>query len=182
MALGIGAGRRGGTSPFSFFATAEIIALLGAKPVFVDIDPATYNLDPALCFALRSRRGPRPSCRSPSMANAPRWTRSLKIAGDIPVIEDAAQSFGATYKGRQSCNLSRSAAPASSHQSRSGCYGDGGACLHRRRRVSPRSMQMLRNHGQDRRYHHPVIGVNARMDDDPLSATMPFGGIAGIDH
>jgi len=84
------------------------------------------------------------------------------IAGDIPVIEDAAQSFGATYNGRQSCNLSAISCTSFFPSKPLGCYGDGGAVFTSDDELADK-MRMLRNHGQDRRYHHPLIGVNARM-------------------
>jgi len=162
MALGIGVGDEVVTTAFSFFATGEIIALLGATPVFVDIDPATYNLDPQLLAPKITRRTKAVlpvslygQCADMDAIN--------EIAGDIPVIEDAAQSFGATYKDRQSCNLSQIGCTSFFPSKPLGCYGDGGAVFTSDDALAPR-MQMLRNHGQDRRYHHTVIGVNARMD------------------
>jgi UDP-2-acetamido-2-deoxy-ribo-hexuluronate aminotransferase len=166
MALGIGAGDEVVTSPFSFFATAEIIALLGAKPVFVDIDPVTYNLDPSL---LRAAITPRTKAILPVAlyGQCADMDAIGEIAGNIPAIEDAAQSFGATYQGRsarprQSCNLSAIGCTSFFPSKPLGCYGDGGAVFTSDDELSTR-MQMLRNHGQDRRYHHPLIGVNARM-------------------
>jgi UDP-2-acetamido-2-deoxy-ribo-hexuluronate aminotransferase len=162
MALGIGPGDEVATSPFSFFATAEIIALLGAKPVFVDIDPVTYNLDPSL---LRAVLTPHTKAILPVSlyGQCADMDAIAEIAGDIPVIEDAAQSFGATYKGRQSCNLSLIGCTSFFPSKPLGCYGDGGAVFTGDDALAAK-MQMLRNHGQDRRYHHPVIGVNGRMD------------------
>ena len=162
MALGVGPGDEVATSPFSFFATAEIIALLGAKPVFVDIDPVTYNLDPSL---LRAVLTPRTKAILPVSlyGQCADMDAIAEIAGDIPVIEDAAQSFGATYKGRQSCNLSLIGCTSFFPSKPLGCYGDGGAVFTSDDALAAK-MRMVRNHGQDRRYHHPVIGVNGRMD------------------
>jgi UDP-2-acetamido-2-deoxy-ribo-hexuluronate aminotransferase len=165
MALGIGPGDEIVTSPFSFFATAEIIALLGATPVFVDICPVSYNLNPRLlAAALTSRtKAVLPVSLYGQCAD---MDAIAEIAGDIPVIEDAAQSFGATYKGRQSCNLSGTGSGigcTSFFPSKPlGCYGDGGAVFTSDDALAEK-MRMVRNHGQDRRYHHPLIGVNARM-------------------
>src|SRR5271170_4992838 len=162
MALGIGPGDEVATSPFSFFATAEIIALLGAKPAFVDIDPVTYNLDPSL---LRAAITPRTKAILPVSlyGQCADMDAIVRAAGNIPVIEDAAQSFGATYKGRQSCNLSLIGCTSFFPSKPLGCYGDGGAVFTSDDQLAEK-MRMLRNHGQDRRYHHPLIGVNGRMD------------------
>jgi UDP-2-acetamido-2-deoxy-ribo-hexuluronate aminotransferase len=162
MALGIGRGDEVVTSPFSFFATAEIIALLGARPVFVDIDPGTYNLDPSLLPAAIT---PHTKAVLPvSLYGQCADMNSIQqIAGNIPVIEDAAQSFGATYRGRNSCDLSTIGCTSFFPSKPLGCYGDGGACFTSDDDLAAK-MRMVRNHGQDRRYHHPVIGVNARMD------------------
>jgi UDP-2-acetamido-2-deoxy-ribo-hexuluronate aminotransferase len=161
MALGIGPGDEVVTSPFSFFATAEIIALLKAKPVFADIDPITYNLDPSL---LRAAITPRTKAILPVSlyGQCADMNAIQEIAGEIPVIEDAAQSFGATYKDRRSCNLSLIGCTSFFPSKPLGCYGDGGACFTSDDKLAA-TMRMLRNHGQDRRYHHPLIGVNARM-------------------
>lgn len=162
MALGIGRGDEVVTSPFSFFATAEIIALLGARPVFVDIDPVTYNLDPSLLPAAIT---PHTKAVLPvSLYGQCADMNSIQqIAGNIPVIEDAAQSLGATYRGRNSCDLSTIGCTSFFPSKPLGCYGDGGACFTSDDDLAAK-MRMVRNHGQDRRYHHPVIGVNARMD------------------
>ncbi len=162
MALGIGPRDEVVTSPFSFFATAEIIALLGATPVFVDIDPDIYNLDAnKLRAAITSRtKAILPVSLYGQCAD---MDAVAVIAGDIPVIEDAAQSFGATYHGRQSCNLSLIGCTSFFPSKPLGCYGDGGACFTSDDELAAK-MRMIRNHGQDRRYHHPLIGVNARMD------------------
>ncbi len=138
-----------------------MIALLGAKPVFVDIDPVTYNLDPSLLGAAIT---PRTKAIMPVSlyGQCADMDAIDEIAGNIPVIEDAAQSFGATYKGRQSCNLSAIGCTSFFPSKPLGCYGDGGAFFTSDDELAVK-MRMLRNHGQDRRYHHPLIGVNARM-------------------
>ena len=164
MVLEIGPGDEVITTPFSFIATAEVIGLLGATPVFVDIDPRTYNIDPSLIEAAISdkTRAIMPvslfgQCSDMDAINA--------IAGrhGLPVIEDAAQSFGAEQNGRRSCNLSKLACTSFFPAKPLGCYGDGGACFTDDETLAGR-IRELRNHGQDRRYHHPRIGVNGRMD------------------
>jgi len=178
MALGIGPGDEVVTTAFSFFATAEIIALLGAKPVFVDIDPSTYNLDPSqLPAAITTRtRAILPVSLYGQCAD---MDAIGEMAGDIPVIEDAAQSFGATYKGRQSCNLSRIGCTSFFPSKPLGCYGDGGACFTSDDELAAK-MRMVRNHGQDRRYHHLTIGVNARMDT--IQAAVLLGKLEVFDE
>jgi UDP-2-acetamido-2-deoxy-ribo-hexuluronate aminotransferase len=162
MALGIGPGDEVVTTAFSFFATAEIIALLGATPVFVDIDPVTYNLDPQqLPAAITSRTK---AILPVSLYGQCSDMDAIAEAADgIPIIEDAAQSFGAIYKGRSSCNLSLIGCTSFFPSKPLGCYGDGGACFTSDGELAAK-MRMVRNHGQDRRYHHLVIGVNTRMD------------------
>jgi len=164
MALGVGAGDEVITTPFSFIATAETIALLGAKPVFVDIDPKTYNLDPELLDqAITARtRAIMPvslygQCADYDAINA------IAEGYGLPVIEDACQSFGATYKGRSSCNLTTVGCTSFFPSKPLGCYGDGGACF-TNDEVLAKAMREIRVHGQDRRYHHPRVGVNGRLD------------------
>jgi UDP-2-acetamido-2-deoxy-ribo-hexuluronate aminotransferase len=164
MALGVGAGDEVVTTPFTFVATVETIALLGATPVFVDIDPRTYNLDPALLGAAITPRTKAVTavslygqCAEMDAINA------IAAAHGIAVIEDGAQSFGATYKGRQSCNLSTIGCTSFFPSKPLGCYGDGGACFSNDEALAAR-MRQLRMHGQDRRYHHPLVGINGRLD------------------
>jgi UDP-2-acetamido-2-deoxy-ribo-hexuluronate aminotransferase len=128
MALGIGPGDEVITTPFSFFATGEIIALLGATPVFVDIDAATYNLDPGLLSRAITERSK--AILPVSLYGQCADMDAIRaIAGIIPVLEDAAQSFGATYKDRESCNLSLIGCTSFFPSKPLGCYGDGGACF-----------------------------------------------------
>lgn len=164
MALGVGPGDEVVTTPFTFIATAETIALLGAQPVFVDIDPKTYNIDPQL---LAGALGPRTKAILPvslygQCADFDRINEAAKSFG-IPVIEDACQSFGATYQGRRSCSLSTIGCTSFFPSKPLGCYGDGGACFTDDEELAQK-MRQLRAHGQDRRYHHPIIGINGRID------------------
>ncbi|MFN7097677.1 MAG: DegT/DnrJ/EryC1/StrS family aminotransferase [Gammaproteobacteria bacterium] len=164
MALGIKAGDEVITSPFTFIATAEMIALAGAKPVFVDVDPKTYNLDPAkLAAAITSKtKAIMPvslygQCADMTAINA------IAAQHNIPVIEDAAQSFGATHHGKYSCNLSTIACTSFFPSKPLGCYGDGGACFTNDDQIAT-AMRQIRVHGQDKRYHHPILGMNGRLD------------------
>ena len=164
MALGVGAGDEVITTPLSFIATAETIALLGARPVFVDVDPLTYNLDPAL---LEAAIGPRTRAIAPvglyGQCADMDAIGAVAAAHGLPVVEDAAQSFGATYRGRRSCALSAIGCTSFFPAKPLGCYGDGGACFTDEAALATR-MREIRNHGQDRRYHHPILGLNGRMD------------------
>jgi len=164
MALGIGAGDEVITTPFTFIATGETIAFLGAKPVFVDIDRQTYNLDPSLLEAAITpkTRAILPvslygQCADMDAINA------VAAKHDLPVVEDGCQSFGATYRGRKSCALSTIGCTSFFPSKPLGCYGDGGACFTDRDELAAK-MRQIRVHGQDRRYHHALLGINGRMD------------------
>jgi len=164
MALGIGPGDEVITTPFTFVATGEMIALLGAVPVFVDIDPKTYNLDSGLIEAALTpkTRAIMPvslygQCADMDAIN------TIAAKHGLPVIEDAAQSFGATHKGRKSCALSTIGSTSFFPSKPLGGYGDGGA-LFTDDDVLAKAMREIRVHGQDRRYHHPRIGINGRLD------------------
>jgi UDP-2-acetamido-2-deoxy-ribo-hexuluronate aminotransferase len=164
MALGIGPGDEVVTAPFTFFASAESIALVGATPVFVDVDPRTYNLDPALLEAAITprTRAVMPvslygQCADFDAINA------IAARHGLAVIEDAAQSFGATYKGRRSCALSHIGATSFFPSKPLGAYGDGGALFTDDDRLA-QLMRQIRLHGQDRRYHHPRLGLTGRLD------------------
>lgn len=173
MALGIGPGDEVITTPFTFIATGEVIALLGAIPVFVDIDPRTYNINPALIEAAITpqTRAIMPvslygQCADFDAINAIVDKANLSrtnAASHIYVIEDACQSFGATYKSRKSCALSHIGCTSFFPSKPLGCYGDGGACFTDDDAIATKIRQVM-NHGQDRRYHHPMIGVNGRCD------------------
>ncbi len=164
MALGIGSGDEVITTPFTFFATGEMIALLGAVPVMVDIEPDTYNIDPAL---IERAITPRTRAIMPvSLYGQPAAMDEINAVAarhSLPVIEDAAQSFGATYKGRPSCGLSTIGCTSFFPSKPLGAYGDGGACFTNDDALAL-SMHQLRNHGQQQRYQHTRIGINGRLD------------------
>lgn len=173
MALGIGPGDEVITPGFTYIATAETVALLGAKPVYVDIDPRTYNLDPALLEAAITPRTKAiipvslyGQCADFDAINA------IAAKHGIPVIEDAAQSFGASYKGRKSCNLSTIACASFFPSKPLGCYGDGGAIFTNDDELAKVIRQIAR-HGQDRRYHHIRVGVNSRLDTLQAAILLP---------
>lgn len=179
MALGIGPGDEVITPGFTYIATAETVALLGAKPVYVDIDPRTYNLDPALLEAAITPRTKAiipvslyGQCADMDAINA------IAAKHGIPVIEDAAQSFGATYKGRKSCSLSTIACTSFFPTKPLGCYGDGGAIFTNDDELA-KVMRQIARHGQDRRYHHIRVGVNSRLDT--LQAAILLPKLAALD-
>lgn len=165
MALGVGAGDEVITTPFTFVATAEAIVLLGAKPVFVDIDPETCNLNPILIEAAIT---PRTKAIIPvSLYGQPADMDEINAVaarhGNIPVIEDAAQSFGAEYKGKKSCNLSTFGCTSFFPSKPLGCYGDGGAIFTSDPALA-QACREIRVHGQSERYVHTRLGVGGRMD------------------
>ena len=164
MALGIGPGDEVITSPFTFIATGEMITLLGAKPVYVDIDPATFNIDADRIEAAVTDRtriilpvSLYGQCADMDTISA------IATRHELTVIEDAAQSFGATYKGRRSGALSDIACTSFFPAKPLGAYGDAGACFTRDEKLAA-TMRQVRDHGQDRRYHHLRLGINGRMD------------------
>jgi UDP-2-acetamido-2-deoxy-ribo-hexuluronate aminotransferase len=164
MALGIGPGDEVITAPFTFIATGEMIALLGARPVFVDIDRRTYNIDPAL---IERAITPRTRAIMPVSlyGQCPDFDaiNAIAVRHGLPVIEDAAQSFGAISRGRRSCALSSIGSTSFFPSKPLGAYGDGGA-LFTDDDVLAKLMREIGVHGQDRRYHHPRLGLNGRLD------------------
>lgn len=164
MALGIKPGDEIVTTPFSFIATAEVIALLGAIPIFVDIDPNTYNIDVSLIEAAITEKTKAimpvslyGQCADLDEINA------IAKRHQLPVIEDAAQSFGAMYKGNQSGGLTTIGCTSFFPSKPLGCYGDGGACFTNDEALAIR-MNEIRTHGQSKRYYHTQLGINGRMD------------------
>lgn len=173
MALGIGPGDEVITPGFTYIATAETVALLGAKPVYVDVDPRTYNLDPHLLEAAITPRTKAiipvslyGQCADFDAINA------IAARHGIPVIEDAAQSFGATYKDKRSCNLTTIACTSFFPSKPLGCYGDGGAIFTNDDELA-KVMRQIARHGQDRRYHHVRVGVNSRLDTLQAAVLLP---------
>lgn len=173
MSLGIGPGDEVITPGFTYIATAETVALLGATPVYVDIDAKTYNLNPSLLEAAITSRTKAiipvslyGQCADFDTIN------QIAEKHNLPVIEDAAQSFGATYKGKKSCNLSTIACTSFFPSKPLGCYGDGGAIFTNDEELATVIRQTAR-HGQDRRYHHIRIGVNSRLDTLQAAILLP---------
>ena len=165
MGLGIGRDDEVITTPFTFAATVEVIVLLGAKPVFVDIEPDTCNIDAS---KIEAKITPRTKAIMPvSLYGQPADMDEINAIaarhGGLPVIEDAAQSFGATYKGRRSCNLSTVGCTSFFPSKPLGCYGDGGAMFTNDDEIA-KVFREIRVHGQSRRYEHSRIGVGGRMD------------------
>ena len=164
MAAGVGPGDEVITPGFTYIATAEAVAVLGAKPVYVDIDEKTYNLDPGQLESLitDNTRAIIPVSLYGQCADFDEINRIADEHG-LTVIEDAAQSMGATYKGRHSCNLSKLATTSFFPSKPLGCYGDGGAVFTSDDALAEQ-IRRIANHGQDRRYHHVRVGVNSRLD------------------
>jgi UDP-2-acetamido-2-deoxy-ribo-hexuluronate aminotransferase len=164
MALDLKPGDEVVTTPFTFAATVEVIALLGAKPVYVDIEPDTCNIDAS---AIAAAITPRTRAIMPvSLYGQPcdmDEINAVAAARGLPVIEDAAQSFGALYKGRRSCALSTIGCTSFFPSKPLGCYGDGGALFTDDDGLA-RAAREIRVHGQSARYRHTRIGVGGRMD------------------
>jgi UDP-2-acetamido-2-deoxy-ribo-hexuluronate aminotransferase len=164
MAEGIGPGHEVITTPFTFAATAETIVLAGAKPVYVDIRPGDCNIDPSLIEAAITprTRAIMPVSLYGQVADMDE-INAIAARHGLSVIEDAAQSFGATYKGRMSCNVSKIGATSFFPSKPLGCYGDGGALFTSDDSLA-QAMREIRVHGQSARYTHTRVGVGGRMD------------------
>lgn len=173
MAFGIGSGDEVITPGFTYIATAETVALLGAKPVYVDVCSKTYNLDPTkLEAAITSKtKAIIPVSLYGQCADFDAINAIAEKHG-IPVIEDAAQSFGATYKGKKSCNLSTVSCTSFFPSKPLGCYGDGGAIFTNDDELA-KVLRQIARHGQDRRYHHVRVGVNSRLDTLQAAILLP---------
>jgi UDP-2-acetamido-2-deoxy-ribo-hexuluronate aminotransferase len=164
MGLGIKAGDEVITTPFTFIATAEMIVLLGAKPVFVEVEDETANIDASRIAAAITphTRAIMPVALYGQPADMDE-INAIAAKHRLPVIEDAAQSFGATYRGRKSCNLSTIGCTSFFPSKPLGCYGDGGAIFTNDAGLAT-AMREIRVHGQAGRYQHTRIGVGGRMD------------------
>jgi dTDP-4-amino-4,6-dideoxygalactose transaminase len=163
-ALGIGPGDEVITTPFTFFATAEAISLMGAIPVFVDIDPETFNINPDLVEPAITPRTKailpvhlygRPAEMAPILA--------LAEQHGLKVLEDCAQAFGATYQGKKVGTLGHAGAFSFFPSKNLGAYGDGGLLATDDDQIAE-TARMLRAHGSRRKYHNEMIGYNSRLD------------------
>ena len=165
MALGIGPGDEVITVPYTWISTAEMIALIGAKPVFVDIDEQTWNMDAQLVEAAitEKTKAIMPVGIYGQTADMIAINEIALRNGNLPVIEDAAQSFGATHHGKKSCALSAIGSTSFFPSKPLGCYGDGGALFTDDDELA-QSMRQIRVHGQAKKHHHPVLGINGRLD------------------
>jgi UDP-2-acetamido-2-deoxy-ribo-hexuluronate aminotransferase len=164
LAEGIGPGDEIITTPFTFIATVEMISLVGAQPVLVDIDEVTYNIDPARIEAAITPRtkGVVPVSLYGQVADMDA-INGIAARHGLWVFEDGAQSFGATYKGRRSCGLSDMAATSFFPAKPLGCYGDGGAVFTNDEKLAG-ALRALRGHGDRGRYQHRWVGINGRLD------------------
>lgn len=181
MALDIGPGDEVITTPFTFVATVEVIVLLGATPIFVDIDPDTANIDATLIEAKLSDKTK--AILPVSLYGQPADMDAINAIaarhGNLPVIEDAAQSFGATYQGKRSGNLSTLGCTSFFPSKPLGCYGDGGAIFTSDDRLA-QACREIRVHGQSQRYVHSRIGVGGRMDT--LQAAILLAKLPRFEH
>lgn len=173
MALGIGPGDEVIVPGFSYIATAETPALLGAKPVYVDIDPRTYNICPA---AMEAAITPRTKAIIPVSlyGQCADFETINQIAQKyrLSVIEDGAQSFGASSQGGKSCALTTIGCTSFFPSKPLGCYGDGGAIFTDDEELA-KVMRQIARHGQDRRYHHVRVGINSRLDTLQAAILLP---------
>jgi UDP-2-acetamido-2-deoxy-ribo-hexuluronate aminotransferase len=163
-ALGIGPGDEVITVPFTWISTAEVIGLVGARPVFVDIEPGTYNINVEL---IEQAMTPRTKALLPVnlFGQLPNYEQINAISAKhgLPVIEDAAQSFGATQFGRRSCGVTTIGSTSFFPAKPLGCYGDGGALFTNDDGMAEK-MRAIRTHGGMKRHHHPLLGTNGRFD------------------
>ena len=188
MAFDVGPGDAIFTTPFTFIATAEVISILGATPVFVDIDPETFNIDPAkleqAVIALKENDNskvplPNGGHKTRNIPLTPRGVISVDLFGlpadydaldviakthDLFVVEDAAQSFGAGYKGRKACSFGNIACTSFFPAKPLGCYGDGGMCFTNDKTLAEKLVS-IRVHGKGgHKYDNIRIGINGRLD------------------
>jgi dTDP-4-amino-4,6-dideoxygalactose transaminase len=164
MAMDISEGDEVITTPFTFIATAEVVSILKARPVFVDIEPDTFNIDPA---RLESKITGRTKCIIPvhifgHMAN---MERIGEIAGrhGIGVLEDAAQAVGASIGGKRACGFGEAGALSFFPSKNLGAFGDGGMILTNSEKIAKKAA-VIKDHGSEKRYHHSVVGFNGRLD------------------
>lgn len=174
MALGIGPGDEVITVPYTWISTAEVIALVGAKPVFVDIDEQTWNMDPALVEAAITdkTKAIMPVGIYGQSADLQAISLIAKKHGNIPIIEDAAQCFGATHHGQKACSTTLIGCTSFFPSKPLGCYGDGGAVFTNQADLA-KKMNQIRVHGQASKHFHPILGLNGRMDTIQAAILIP---------
>lgn len=181
LAWGVGPGDAVFTTPFTFFATAEVIRLVGATPVFVDIDPVTFNLDPTKLRAAVERvcaqteLNPRAIIPVDLFGQCSDYAAIMDIAEqyDLLVLEDAAQGLGATYRGKKAGSFGHAAATSFFPAKPLGCYGDGGAIFTDDETLAE-TLRSIRVHGQGQdRYDNVRIGINGRMDTLQAAVLLP---------
>lgn len=165
MAMGLKSGDEVITTPFTFIATAETIACLGAKPVFVDIEEETYNIDVSKIeeAITKNTKAIMPVSLYGQVADMDEINAIAKKR-NLAVIEDAAQSFGAIYKGKRSCNVSTFGCTSFFPAKPLGCFGDGGA-IFTSNEEDYQKIKAMRVHGQVERYTHHYIGMGGRLDN-----------------
>ena len=173
LALGIGPGDEVITVPYTWISTAEMIALVGAKPVFVDIEESTMNMNASL---LESAITDKTKAIMPvgiygQTSDMKEICGIAKRHGSIPIIEDAAQSFGATHHEKKSCALSEIGSTSFFPSKPLGCYGDGGALFTDDDEIAE-LMRQIRVHGQMKKHHHPRLGINGRLDSMQAAIVM----------
>ncbi|MDB4055033.1 DegT/DnrJ/EryC1/StrS family aminotransferase [Akkermansiaceae bacterium] len=174
MALGVGPGDEVITIPYTWISTAEVIALLGAKPVFIDVCPQTWNMNPELLAdAITDKtKAIMPVGIYGQMADMKAINEIAKDHGDLPVIEDAAQCFGATQGSAKSCNAALIGSTSFFPSKPLGCYGDGGALFTNDDEIAT-LMKQIRVHGQKQKHVHPVVGLNGRLDTLQAAILLP---------
>ena len=174
MALGVGPGDEVITVPYTWISTAEVIALVGATPVFVDIDEQTWNMNPALMEAAITDRTKAimPVGIYGQSADLEAISIIAEKHGGIAIIEDAAQCFGATHHGRMACSSTLIGCTSFFPSKPLGCYGDGGAVFTNDSELAD-TMEQIRVHGQASKHFHPILGINGRMDTMQAAILMP---------
>jgi dTDP-4-amino-4,6-dideoxygalactose transaminase/acetyltransferase-like isoleucine patch superfamily enzyme len=165
LACGVGAGDEVITTPFTFFATAGSIVRTGAVPVFVDIEPKTYNIDPEL---IEEKITPRTKAIIPVhlFGQSAEMDRIMEVAYQhgLKVIEDAAQSLGCKYRGRPGGGIGDAGCLSFFPTKNLGCFGDGGMVVTNNSEIAEK-LRMLRVHGTRKKYHHELLGINSRLDE-----------------
>jgi len=174
MAYGVGPGDEVITVPYTWISTAEVVALLGAKTVFIDVEEDTFNMDVSQLEAAITENT-KVIMPVGIYGQTSDMTAVNEIAarnGNIPVLEDAAQSFGATHHGKKSCALSTIGSTSFFPSKPLGGYGDGG-CLFTDDDEIAEKMRWIRVHGQEKKHYHPVVGINGRLDTIQAAVMIP---------